>query len=164
MINYGNIYDMTGLIFSFLAASCATASNLAFRKNALNSNSQSTPSGYLVLFYSISFILSLICFEQIWVIKVNYTLLAIGGVVGLLNVILMFLTSKALKLGPSGLTFAFQNASAIFPGIVLFFIFGNSYGYSCSYLQMGGMALVLIGLFLGAKVNLQIMSKRLIDG
>jgi hypothetical protein len=63
----------------------------------------------------------------------------------------MLLTAKALKRGPAGLTFAFQNASAVFPGILLFLIFGSDFGFSCSYLQLMGMGLVLFGLFLGAR-------------
>jgi hypothetical protein len=58
-----------------------------------------------------------------------------------------------LKNGPSGLTFAFQNASAIFPGLLLFLTLGSQFGFSCSLLQILGMICVLIGLFLGANSN-----------
>lgn len=63
----------------------------------------------------------------------------------------MLLTAQALKKGPAGLTFAFQNASAIFPGLILFLLLGSDFGFSCSYFQLTGMVLVLLGLFLGAK-------------
>jgi hypothetical protein len=144
------MFMMIATIFSLFAAVAAALSNLFFRKNALTS-SITSPSGYLVLFYFFSFISSFIFFPEIWHSQINYTLLVVGGFVGVLNIVLMDLTSRALHKGPAGLTFAFQNASAVFPGFLLFLSFGSSYGFSCSLLQIGGMALVLFGLFLGAK-------------
>lgn len=141
---------MNSLVFSLLAAGFTSLSSLFFRKNADNSIGGSS-SGYLVVFYFCSFILSFIYSSDIWKVDLNWTILAIGGCVGLLNSTLMLLTSRALKQGPAGLTFAFQNASAIFPGLILFLLLGSDFGFSCSYLQVAGMILVLFGLFLGAK-------------
>lgn len=142
---------MSSLIFSLLAAGCTSLSSLFFRKNADNSTASSSPSGYLVLFYFFSFILSFLFYPDIWKVDINLIILAIGACVGLLSSTLMLLTSRALKQGPAGLTFAFQNASAIFPGLILFLFLGSDFGFSCSYLQLAGMVLVLSGLFLGAK-------------
>jgi len=63
----------------------------------------------------------------------------------------MLFTFQALRKGPAGLTFAFQNASAVFPGIFLFLIFGLEFGFAFSYFQLLGMVLVLVGLFLGVR-------------
>lgn len=142
---------MGSLVFSLLAAGCTSLSSLFFRKNADNSTAGCSPSGYLVLFYFFSFILSFLFSSDIWKVDINLIILAIGGCVGLLSSTLMLLTSRALKQGPAGLTFAFQNASAIFPGLILFLLLGSDFGFSCSYLQLAGMVLVLFGLFLGAK-------------
>lgn len=142
---------MNALLLSFSAAGCAALSSLFFRKNVGNSKATSNISGYLLLFYFFSFILSCVLYPGIWKSNVNFIILGIGVVVGLLNSILMFLTSRALNEGPAGLTYAFQNASAIFPGIILFLLLGSDFGFSCSYFQMIGMILVLLGLFLGAK-------------
>ncbi len=142
---------MNSLVFSLLAAGCTSLSSLFFRKNADSSTASSSPSGYLVLFYFSSFILSFLLYPDIWQVNINLIILIIGGCVGLLSSTLMLLTSRALKQGPAGLTFAFQNASAIFPGLILFLFLGSDFGFSCSYLQLAGMALVLFGLFLGAK-------------
>lgn len=140
---------MNSLVFSLLASGFTAFSSLFFRKNAdATSNS---PSGYLVLFYFFSFILSFVLYPQIWSANLNYIILSIGACVGLLSSTLMLMTSQALKQGPAGLTFAFQNASAIFPGLILFLLLGSDFGFSCSYLQLAGMTLVLIGLFIGAK-------------
>jgi hypothetical protein len=142
---------MNSLVFSLLAAGCSSLSSLSFRKNADNSTISCSPSGYLVIFYFFPFILSFLCYPDIWKVNLNLIILAIGACVGLLSSTLMLLTSRALKQGPAGLTFAFQNASAIFPGLILFLLLGSDFGFSCSYLQLAGMVLVLFGLFLGAK-------------
>lgn len=142
---------MNSLVFSLLAAVCTALSSLFFRKNANNASPNHSANGYLVLFYLFSFLLSFFISSEIWKVNVNLIILALGACVGLLNSTLMILTSQALKLGPAGLTFAFQNASAVFPGMILFLLLGSDFGFSCSYLQFAGMALVLCGLFLGAK-------------
>lgn len=142
---------MNSLVFSLLAAGCTSLSSLLFRKNADNPSPNHSANGYLVLFYLFSFLFSFFFSSEIWKVNVNLIILAIGGCVGLLNSTLMILTSQALKLGPAGLTFAFQNASAVFPGLILFLLLGSDFGFSCSYCQLAGMALVLCGLFLGAK-------------
>jgi len=133
------------------AAGCAALSNLFFRNSSVRSSATSSPNSYLVCFYFFSFLASLILSPSIWQVKPDFATIAIGGIVGVLNVSLMLLTSQALKKGPSGLTFAFQNASAVFPGALLFVIFGTKFGFSCSFIQVIGMGLVLFGLFLGAK-------------
>lgn len=142
---------MHSLLFSLLAAASTSLSSLFFRKNGDTTQASCSPSGYLVCFYFLSFLLSFLVYPTIWKANPNLILLAIGGCVGFLNLILMRLTSQALKSGPAGLTLAFQNASAIFPGLVLFFMLGSDFGFSCSLIQLAGMALVLFGLFLGAK-------------
>jgi hypothetical protein len=142
---------MGSLVFSLLAGTCSSLSSLFFRKNSDYSANRSSSSGYLVLFYFISFIFSFIFYPEIWKVKVNFIILSIGICVGLLTSTLMLLTSRALKHGPAGLTFAFQNASAIFPGLILFLVLGIDFGFSCSLIQFSGMLLVLFGLFLGAK-------------
>ena len=64
---------------------------------------------------------------------------------------MMLLTTRALQNGPAGLTFAFQNTSAVFPGMILFILFGIGYGFPYSYTQFLGIILVILGLFLGAR-------------
>ncbi|MBS4168464.1 hypothetical protein [Parachlamydia sp. AcF125] len=141
---------MNALVISFIASAFSALSNLFFRKNTVDSQ-QGSPSGFLVLFYLIAFLTALFFYPSIWSSPLNFAILAIGGSVGVLNIALMHLTSRALKYGPAGLTFAFQNSGAIFPGFLLFLIFGTSCGYSCSIFQLLGMLCVVGGLFIGAR-------------
>lgn len=153
---------MNSLLFSLSAAGFTSLYSFFFRKNVDNSNTTS-PSGYLVPFYLFSFILSCLLYPDIWKVKINLIILSIGGCVGILSSTLMVFTSRALKQGPAGLTFAFQNASAIFPGLILFLLLGSNFGFSCSFFQLSGMMLVLLGLFLGVKkqsINCPIASSK----
>ncbi len=142
---------MSSLVFVFLAAGSAALSNLFFRKNFTASTKVYTSNGYLLVFYFFAFILSFFIYPNLWTTNINFTVVLIGGCVGFLNVALMIITGRALQKGPAGLTFAFQNASAVFPGLILFSLFDSSFGFSCSNLQLVGMVLVILGLFLGAK-------------
>lgn len=150
---------MKSLIFVGLAAGSASLSSLFFRKNSDDVIASSNPNGYLILFYFSAFIFSFLLFPDIWSSKINLITLGIGGSVGVLSSLLMFLTSRALKRGPSGLTFAFQNASAIFPGLIFFLLLGSDFGFSCSYFQLFGMILVLLGLFMGTRKEFSSESK-----
>ena len=140
---------MSALLFSFLASVCASAGNLFFRRSLGNISRDTQANGYLAVFYFLSFVFFF--YPEIWHTPFDLPLFSIGACVGIFNVTLMLLTAKALNAGPSGLTFAFQNASAVFPGMVLFLSFGSDFGFSFSPLQLLGICLVLMGMFIGAK-------------
>lgn len=142
---------MGALSFSLLAAGCASLSSLCFRKNVDGRPVNYSPSGYLLFFFFLPLILSFAISADLWNTKINFTILFMGCCVGVLCSTLMLLTFRALEQGPAGLTFAFQSASAVFPGLILFLLLGTDFGFACSSLQLIGMALVIIGLFLGAK-------------
>ncbi len=140
---------MKGTFFSLSAAGCTAFMNLCLRKSSENSTPNHSPSGYLLVYYLVSFVLGIAFTVEIWKTSINYTMLCIGMAIGLINAALLFLTSYAIKEGPTGLTFAFQTGSTIFPGLFLYLLLGSDFGFSCSFLQLIGMGLVLIGLFLG---------------
>lgn len=142
---------MNAIFFAFLASSSAALANLFFRKNSQQSQDTSNTNGYLVFFYLISFCLSFVLYPDILNVSWDLVMMGVGMCVGILNVALMRLTSHALQQGPAGLTFAFQNTSAVFPGMILFLVFGEEYGFTYSYMQLIGIVLVVYGLFLGAK-------------
>lgn len=144
----------SALSLALLASVFTALSSLFFRKNA-DSAALRSPSTYLVFFYFCALVASFFFAQDIWNTPVNFIILAIGACVGVFSSTVMFLTSRALSKGPAALTFAFQNASAIFPGLILFFFLGSDFGFSCSYLQLTGMCLVLTGLFLGARREAQ---------
>lgn len=146
------------LSLALLASIFTTLSSLFFRKNADRAILRS-PSAYLLFFYFFALVASFVFTKGIWNTPVNFIILAIGACVGVFSSTVMFLTSRALSKGPAALTFAFQNASAIFPGLILFFFLGSDFGFSCSYMQLAGMCLVLTGLFLGAKREAETQSE-----
>lgn len=137
---------MNAIFLSLGAAVCAASTNLFFRMNTARVNSV---SGFLVLFYLSAFVFSLILSPEIFQTQISLNIVALGALVGALNVGMMFLTSLALQTGPAGLTYAFQNASSVFPGLILFALFGIQYGFSCSAWQIAGICLVILGLFIG---------------
>jgi hypothetical protein len=108
---------------------------------------------YILFFYLISFALSFILFPGIWETPFNMKMACVGGAVGVLSVGVMLLTSNALKNGPTGLTFAMQNVSSVFPGLLLFMLFGEEYGFAVAHSHYLGIGLIFLGLLLGA--NLQ---------
>lgn len=142
---------MIAILFSFFAAASASLSNLFFHKNSHQTHNGSNASGYLIFYYLISLILSSLFSLSILNDGFHWGMLGIGACVGILNIGLMLTTFRALKEGPSGLTFAFQNTSAVFPGMILFLLFGEEQGFTYSYQQLVGILLVVYGLFLGAK-------------
>lgn len=142
---------MNSIMFSLLAAGFTALSSFFFRRNIDSSSKNYSASGYLTVFFLFSFLFSFSLSSDIWNFNINPIILGIGMVVGVLNSTLMLFTSRALKCGPSGLTFAFLNASAVFPGLILLLLLGSDYGFSWSVMQLIGMMLVLLGLFLGSK-------------
>jgi len=141
---------MNALLICFFAACFASLSNLFFRKSTISSNNCDNTNGYLLIYYFFSFFFSIALDRTIIFQQISYPMLFLGGLVGIFNVILMILTSKAFKAGPVGLTLAFQNGSSVFPGLLLFVVFGSNFDFSCSLPQLMGIGLVLCGLFLGA--------------
>ncbi len=143
---------MTGaLLFSFLAASSASLGNFFFRKSAGTTQKVGSLNGYLFFFFLSSFLFAL-CNSLIFFSRdFNLQVFGFGAFVGVLTLSVMLLTAKALEHGPAGMTFAFQNASAVFPGLILFLFLGEEAGFSSSITQAAGMLLVLLGIFIGAK-------------
>ncbi|KAF3363133.1 Uncharacterized protein PHSC3_000319 [Chlamydiales bacterium STE3] len=141
---------MNGITFALLASGCASFANYFFRRSS-SSNMSSGPNFYLFIYFLSSFLISLVIYAELRLHSPSWLMIGIGALLGMLSIGLMLATSQALSRGPAGLTFAFQNASAIFPGILLFLIFGASYGFSCSLCQVIGLLFVLFGLYWGCR-------------
>jgi hypothetical protein len=137
------------VISSFLAASFSSLANLFFRKS---SDRDSTANAYLTCYYLISFLSSFLFYPELLSLNFNFIILCIGIVAGVLNVILMQLIFHTLRCGPAGLTFAFQNASSLFPNLILFLIFGQSFFVVNGY-QIMGMLLILGGMVLATQTH-----------
>lgn len=136
---------MNIILFSLIAASFAAFTNYIFRKSAENT------SCYLLFYYVFALIAAFTLHSELLTLPFSPIPFVVGGAVGTLNVLLMQILSKALKNGPSGLTFAFQNASAVFPGMILFLFFQQELNLTFSSFQLVGMGLVLAGLFLATR-------------
>lgn len=138
---------MTAILFMVIAASLSALANFFVRRNL---ELQGTAEGYLFASFGCSLIIGIATHSQIFQIPLSLGMFLAGSVAGLLIVLLMRFTTQALLIGPSGLTFAFQISGSIFPGIVLFLIFGSAFGYTLNLLMIVGLCLVILGLFLAS--------------
>jgi hypothetical protein len=130
------------------AALCAGIANLFMR---ICMDAKGTPYGYLTFFYIVSLIASLLLFpihENFD--NINLKMFFVGGTAGVFNIVLMLFLLLALKVGPSGLTFAFQNSGSVLPAVLLFNVFGVAYGFELTNMMILGLLCVILGLFWGA--------------
>lgn len=136
------------LVLVFCGAILAAIANFFFRKNQDHGGSF---LAFLTNYYLFSLLASLLITPQIFTTSWSPILSSIGGIAGALNVIMMVCTARALLNGPPGLTFAFQNAGAVFPAFLLFFLFGPTFDFILTTYHLIGIGAVLIGLYLGAQ-------------
>lgn len=132
------------LIFVLLAGIFGAAVNYCLRKNFEH---QRSAQGYLSIYFIFSFLIALVLRFEINMQSFSWVMGSIGVVAGMLNLLMMFLVARALQLGPSGLTFAFQNSSSMFPALFLFFLFGRSFGFELHLPLIIGFCCLVLGLF-----------------
>jgi hypothetical protein len=140
------------ILFVLLAGIFGSIVNYCFRKNF---EKQSSAKGYLSLYFIFSFAISFLFYSNLSIDSFSTVMSSIGMFAGTLNLIMMLLVALALQVGPSGLTFAFQNSACIFPTLLLFLLFGSSYGFELTIPAITGFALLLTGLFLSARKSSQ---------
>lgn len=138
---------MLSLIITFFAATLSSVSNWSFRKKFELSDKT---EGFLFYYYLITFFLAIFINWRVFFEPANFTMLGLGSLAGAMNVLVMYFTAEALKKGPSSLTFAFQNASCVFPSLLLALFFGEPFGYTFNSFQLLGIILVVFGLFMGS--------------
>lgn len=146
------------LLFVFFAAILASTVNYCLRKNL---EYQKSARGYLTLYFIASFAISFLFYSDLKLESFTWAIPSIGAVAGMLNFTMMFVLAKALKVGPSGLTFAFQNAGSMFPAIFLFFLFGSPFGFVITWQVLVGFFILGIGLFLSARTQQQAKAQQL---
>jgi drug/metabolite transporter (DMT)-like permease len=134
----------------FIASLLAACANFFLKKNE---ETKGTAPAFLVNYYLFSLATSILLTPSIFSTPWNKPLTLIGGFGGFLNVAMLGFTAMALRTGPPGLTFAFQNAGAVLPAILLFLLFGPLYDFSLNFYQLIGIAAVVVGLFLGARTK-----------
>jgi len=139
---------MQATLLSLSGSVSATGANVFIRQNSVR---HTNLNGFFCCYFFMSLLFALLLCPQIWAAHPSVPMLAIGAAVGILNAILVLLAGRAIQTGPAGLTFSFQNASSIFPGLLLFFLFGPDFGFELTLLQVCGMVLVAGGLFLASR-------------
>lgn len=130
-------------LFIIFAAFLAAIVNLMTKKNM---DEVGTSQGYMVIYFLLSFVSSFIVMPEIFITQLYFPMIALGVLVGVLVFLMMWALAKALLVGPPGLTFAFQNGSAITPSVVLYLIFGPAFGYRMTFTLALGLLCVLAGL------------------
>ncbi len=140
------------IIFVLLAGIFGSIVNYCFRKNF---EKQTSAKGYLALYFIFSFAISFLFNSGLSFDSFSMVMSSVGVLAGSLNLLMMLFVAVALRIGPSGVTFAFQNSAAIFPTLFLFLLFGRSYGFDLTTASMIGFTCLLIGLFLSARKTSQ---------
>lgn len=136
------------LIFVLIAAIFAAATNLCLRKNCEFSKSA---KGYLSLYFIFSFLISFAFRPDLDIDSFSPVMGSIGVISGLINLLMMLLLARSVQIGPSGLTFAFQNSSSMLPSLLLFFLFGAPFGFKLPLTLILGFFCVFTGLFLSVR-------------
>lgn len=135
----------SSFLLASLGALSASFSSLAIRKTI---EYKGEVGGYLAFYFFISF-LSAAC-ANLWIMPHSLfspVMAFVGAGTGVLVIALMATLGLALKTGPTGLTFAFQNSGSVFSPLLMTFAFGASFGFPLSLANSIGMGLVVAGLF-----------------
>lgn len=131
------------LLIVILAASLASIVNLMTKRNL---DRTGTSRGYMVIYFLFSLLSVFIINPELPLTLFSFPMFLLGSITGVLLSISMILLPKALKYGPPGLTFAFQNASSIVPAFLLFIIFGAAFDFPMTSAMILGILCVLLGL------------------
>jgi hypothetical protein len=131
-----------------LAAGFAAVANFFFRKNMERGGSS---RAFLSQYFLFSLLISIPFSTQIFHAPFSPVMIGIGAFAGLLSYLMLTLTALSLRLGPPGLTFTFQNASCIIPGLLLCLLFGSAFGFLMTPGLFIGFGLILLGLILSSR-------------
>lgn len=138
------------LLIVFFGSILAACANFFFRKNQEHGGSS---LAFLASYYLFSLLISILINPALFTTHWNPILMSFGSIAGALSAMMMLFTAGALLTGPAGLTFAFQNAGAILPSFLLFFLFGPSFDFMLTPYHLIGITAVLVGLYLGTRTQ-----------
>lgn len=146
------------IMLGILAASLCGLSSLFMRKSI---DSGGNSKGFLVVQQLLSLIVAILLNpvrtgHYNW----NNSIAFIGIFAGIIMGMMMFSIGKALEKGPPGLTIAILNSSTVVPAIIMFFIFGVSFGHVYHWWNALGSILVVLGLFWATKETLSTYSNK----
>ncbi|MCH9611219.1 MAG: hypothetical protein S4CHLAM81_14040 [Chlamydiales bacterium] len=133
-----------GLLFAFLAALLASASNLFMR---LSIGKGGSSRAYLVVQLSFSFLVMILLNPvRTMDFAPNLPSIVLGLIGGVLLGAVMWSLGKSLETGPPGLSLAIINTSSIMPAIMLVMLFGPQYGHGYTVMNGIGSLLVAAGI------------------
>ncbi len=133
------------IFLMFLSGACISLANLFMRKSI---DLGGSAKGYLVFQMLTAFFVA-IALNPVrsgdygW----NGSITVLGIIAGTLLAFMLFFLGRSLETGPAGLTVSILNAATIMPAIVMFVIWGSSYGFPYTIWHALGSLLVLWGLF-----------------
>lgn len=136
------------LVYLLSSACLAALANFFFRRNLEKGGSS---SAFLSLYFLASLILSFAFNHTLLGARFSPVMTLLGCFAGFLNFMMMRFTAKSFLLGPPGLTLTFQNASCIFPGLLLCLLFGPSFGFFLTPWLIAGFILIVLGLYLSSR-------------
>lgn len=134
-----------GILFVLISGLLAATSNYFLRRSI---DAGGSAKAYLVVQLSISFCLMIFLnpmrmHDFGW----NNTVCTLGLFGGLILGVFMWGLGKNLEKGPPGLTLAIVNTSSIMPALILFLLFGLTYGHGYTLWNGVGSLLVVAGIF-----------------
>jgi hypothetical protein len=136
------------LVYLLFSALLASVVNFLLRRNFEKGGSA---NAFLSLYFLSSLVLIFLIYPQLWSIKISPVMISLGCFAGFLNFLMMGLTTKTVQTGPPGLSFTFQNASSVMPGLLLYFLFGPAFGFRLSFWLCLGFVFILTGLYLSTR-------------
>jgi drug/metabolite transporter (DMT)-like permease len=136
-------------ILYILSAACfAACANYFLRRNLEKGG---TSNAFLSLYFLISLVLAILITPELFFTKLSFLMAILGCCTGFLNFMMMGLTARSLEIGPPGLTFTFQNASCVLPGILLCLLFGEPFGFTLTPWLIASFCIIVSGLYISAR-------------
>lgn len=141
-----------------LSSACfAALANFFFRRNLEKGG---TSSAFLSLYFFASLLVCFLFNPTTLHSPFSPVMAMLGACAGCLNFMMLTLTAKSFELGPPGLTLTFQNASCIFPGLLLCLVFGPSFGFFLTPWLITGFVFIILGLYLSSRTYGKLSSER----
>lgn len=80
-------------------------------------------------------------------VPLNYPMLFLGAVSGIVLGCLQYSIGRSLQYGPPALSFIVVSAACVIPPLLMFFVFGESFGHGYTLTNFLGSLCVVLGLF-----------------
>lgn len=139
------------LVYILLSSFSNAIANLFIRKSVEMDQAQKGDPFLFERLLSATLIVALVTICDNGVFSSTTEMTILGVFAGLQLGALMLLTGRAVKTGPSALSFAFLNSATVAPPLIMAILFGSAFGHYYTFFNALGALLVIIGLFWMAK-------------